>query len=207
MEIERAALVATLRAADPDAPTLCAGWSVRHLAAHLVMREHAPLRKLADDAMRREPGTEHFLGRMVHAARTERGWHALVDRFAAGPSPRSAMALAGDRASFLEYVVHHEDIRRGGPAPAAPRELTPAMGRAVWDHVSPMAALGYRRSPVGVVLATPSGPRRVVRRGPDAVVLVGEPVELALHAAGRRSAARVELRGRPEVVAAFTRSA
>ncbi|MHB1063149.1 MAG: TIGR03085 family metal-binding protein [Georgenia sp.] len=206
MEIERAALVTTLRTADPDAPTLCAGWSVRHVVAHLVLREHTPLRKLADDVMRREPGTEHFLSRAVDTARTERGYRELVDLFAAGPAPRSAMGLAGDRANFLEYVIHHEDVRRGGDAPAEPRTLPAATARAVWAHLAPLALLGYRTSPVGVVLAVPGGPRRVARRGPDAVVVVGEPVELALHATGRERAADVAVRGRPEIVAAFERS-
>ena len=32
---ERSALVASLRDAGPDAPTLCAGWTTRDLAAHL----------------------------------------------------------------------------------------------------------------------------------------------------------------------------
>ena len=36
---ERAALVQTLRAVGPDAPTLCEGWTTRDLAAHLVVRE------------------------------------------------------------------------------------------------------------------------------------------------------------------------
>ena len=36
---ERSALVDTLRAVGPDAPTLCDGWKTRDLAAHLVVRE------------------------------------------------------------------------------------------------------------------------------------------------------------------------
>src|SRR5437868_4661783 len=40
---ERATLAETLLAAGPDAPTLCAGWTTRDLAAHLVLRERKPL--------------------------------------------------------------------------------------------------------------------------------------------------------------------
>ncbi|HEY4794287.1 MAG TPA: maleylpyruvate isomerase N-terminal domain-containing protein, partial [Mycobacterium sp.] len=36
---ERSALVSTFRLVGPDAPTLCAGWKTRDLAAHLVVRE------------------------------------------------------------------------------------------------------------------------------------------------------------------------
>ncbi len=37
---ERAALVETILAAGPEAPTLCEGWTTRDLAAHLVIREY-----------------------------------------------------------------------------------------------------------------------------------------------------------------------
>ena len=33
---ERAALVETMRAVGPDAPTLCGDWTTRDLAAHLI---------------------------------------------------------------------------------------------------------------------------------------------------------------------------
>ena len=36
---ERAALVQTMTATGPDAPTLCEGWTTKDLAAHLVIRE------------------------------------------------------------------------------------------------------------------------------------------------------------------------
>ena len=37
---ERAALVDTMRTVGPEAPTLCDGWNVRDLAAHLMIREY-----------------------------------------------------------------------------------------------------------------------------------------------------------------------
>src|SRR5205085_2871402 len=39
---ERHALADLFNAVGPDAPTLCAGWSTRDLAAHLVLREGHP---------------------------------------------------------------------------------------------------------------------------------------------------------------------
>ncbi|MBM4708683.1 maleylpyruvate isomerase family mycothiol-dependent enzyme, partial [Rhodococcus hoagii] len=36
---ERHALVESMRAVGPDAPTLCGDWTARDLAAHLVLRE------------------------------------------------------------------------------------------------------------------------------------------------------------------------
>ena len=38
-QYERNALSALLEELGPDAPTLCAGWTTRELAAHLVSRE------------------------------------------------------------------------------------------------------------------------------------------------------------------------
>ncbi|MPV35707.1 TIGR03085 family metal-binding protein [Georgenia subflava] len=203
MELERQALAETLRDADPDAPTLCEGWTVRHLAAHLVQREHSPLHDAVDKLSHREPGSERYLTRLVEEARTEDGYLALVERFAAGLSPRSPMRWAGDRAHLLEYVIHHEDVRRAGSDPAEPRVLPTDLVRAIWEQVPTMARLGYRSSPVGVVFAVPGGPRKVVKKAHDAVVVVGDPVELALHSAGRRAAADVDVVGAPETLRRF----
>ena len=204
METERAALAETFRRADPDAPTLCEGWTVRHLLAHLVQREHHPLRQAADVLARPRPGHERFLGRLVEQARTPAGYAALLEIFAAGMSPWNPVAWPGDRAHHVEYVIHHEDVRRGRGL-VEPRVLPPDQVRAIWAELAPLARLGYLRSPVGVVHAVPGGPRRVVRRAADAVVVAGDPVELALHASGRTDAADVDIVGRPETVERFLR--
>ena len=39
---ERAALCDLFAEVGPDAPTLCAGWTTRDLAAHLLVRERRP---------------------------------------------------------------------------------------------------------------------------------------------------------------------
>ena len=204
METERAALVETLRRADPDAPTLCEGWDVRHLLAHLVQREHRPLRQAVDVLARPRPGHEHFLGRLVAQARTPAGYAALLEQFAGGLSRWNPVGWPGERAHHVEYVIHHEDVRRGA-GPAEPRVLAPDQVRAIWAQLAPLARLGYRGSPVGVVHTVPGGPRRVARRAADAVVVTGDPVELALHASGRFAAADVEVTGRPETVERFLR--
>jgi uncharacterized protein (TIGR03083 family) len=55
---EQDALVQTLRSANPDAATLCEGWDVRRLVAHLVQREQAPVAGLKDAVARKPPGQE-----------------------------------------------------------------------------------------------------------------------------------------------------
>ncbi|MDD9207491.1 TIGR03085 family metal-binding protein [Georgenia sp. 10Sc9-8] len=200
---ERAELAETFRETGPDAPTRCEGWRSRHLLAHLVLRERRPWAVGADLLSRARPGQEPRLGRLADQAADPAGFASLVDVLADGPPAWNPMGLLGDRANLLEMVVHHEDLRRGDLAEAEPRVLPTERVRAVWEHLQPMARLTYRSSPVGVVLVVPGGPRAAVRREADSVAVVGDPVELALHAFGRTEAADVEVLGRPETVSRF----
>jgi uncharacterized protein (TIGR03085 family) len=203
VQTEKKALAATLRRSDPLGDTLCAGWDTRRLLAHLVQREQDHLGAALDALARPEPGRERNLGRLVAGAATPEGYTALVDRFVAGPSRWSPFTWAAEQVNLLEYVIHHEDVRRGGPAASPPRVLPAQQNRAVWKQLPLMARLRFRTAPVGVVLAVPAGARATVKGGTPAVTLSGEPVELALHLSGRRSAAHVQLGGPPETVATF----
>jgi uncharacterized protein (TIGR03085 family) len=187
---ERAAICDEFERAGPDRPTLCAGWTARDLLAHLLVRERQPwaapgilvpaLAPLTDRAMRAYDGTP---------------WNDQVDLLRAGAPQWSPYRISrvDAVANGVEFVVHHEDVRRGEPG-WEPRELDPARAAALWAQLLRMGRLLYRRSPVGVVLRRPSGERHVVRTGPGVVTIVGEPSELLLHAFGR-DAARVELEG------------
>jgi len=194
--------VDTLRVSDPDAPTLCEGWDVRHLLAHLVQREHSPTASLGDVVVKRRPGQEKYLGRLVDRARSPQGYAALIDRFRAGPPRWSPMSWAGESINLVEYVIHHEDVRRGAGA-ALPRALPAEEALAIWSKLGMFARLSYRKNPVGVRLALPDGTSEPIKLGSEAVVLTGEPVELALYVSGRRQAASVEVTGPPETVARF----
>jgi uncharacterized protein (TIGR03085 family) len=143
------------------------------------------------------------MGRLVDRAHGRDGYDALVARFAQGPSRLSPMRWADEAVNFVEYVIHHEDVRRGGGRTPEPRPLPSKEQDAIWSRLRLMARLGYRRSPVGVELARPSGERYRAREGADAVVLTGDPVELLLHASGRHDAARVDLAGAPASVQRF----
>lgn len=200
---ERRSFAADLRVADPDAPTLCAGWTVRHLCAHLVQRQDAIVHNVWDQLTSKTPGEERFMRRVVDAARTPEGYAALVDRFAAGPSRRSPMGWFDQKLNLVEYVVHHEDLRRGsGPAPD--RDLPAAELGEIWRRSQIIVKLAYRKAPVGVALAPAGGAITTVRSGPHAITLVGPPVEIVLHAFGRRDAADVQVEGPAEGVRAFS---
>jgi uncharacterized protein (TIGR03085 family) len=199
---EKKALVDTFRRTDPDAPTLCEGWDAKRLLAHLVQREQDPRGALGDAVGKAEPGHEKHLGRLAGSATTPEGWSGLIDRFVAGPPRWSPFSWATEQVNGLEYVIHHEDVRRGAGT-AAPREVPAAQADTVFRQLPLMARLTLRRSPVGVVLARPGGATAVVRSGSPAVTVTGEPVELALWVSGRRAAAHVQLSGPPEAVASF----
>ena len=76
---ERSALVETMRAVGPDAPTLCEGWTTRDLAAHLVVREGRP------DAAAGVV-VPAFADRLeqIRLREAERPWEELLSAIAAG---------------------------------------------------------------------------------------------------------------------------
>lgn len=203
VEKERTALVATLRATDPDAPTLCEGWNVRRLLAHLVQRETDLVGGIKDIVSRAEPGQEKNLTALTDGARTPEGYQALVGKFSEGPPRWSPMSWAGEQVNLIEYVVHHEDVRRAGSDPAPPRPLPAAEVQSIWSKLTMMSRLTFRKAPVGVILAQPGGKGAVVKKGESSVTLTGEPVELALFGSGRRTQASVEVSGPDDAVVAF----
>ena len=199
---ERAALADTLLRVGPDAPTLCQGWTAADLAAHLLVRERRPdtLPGLV------VPALAGWTDR-VRSTTASRPFAEVVEEFRAGPPPWSPFALPGaeERANLIEHLVHHEDVRRAQPG-WEPRDLPDDVRTRLWSELAARARGFYRRSPTGVVLIVPGGPRRRVRRGSVSVVLTGQPVELIMHASGRTGHARVEVTGPADAVAAFSRT-
>ena len=142
------------------------------------------------------------MGRLVDDAGSPDGYAALVDRFAAGPSRRSLTGRFDEALNLLEYVVHHEDLRRGtGPVP--PRALPAAELDEIWRRARPVLKRAYRKAPVGVELAPDGGAVTPVQSGPSTVTVAGSPIELLLHAFGdvRR---RVGIDGSSDAVSCST---
>ncbi|GAA1157060.1 TIGR03085 family metal-binding protein [Ornithinicoccus hortensis] len=194
----RLALCETALETGPDAPTLCPPWPVSGLVAHLVVRESRP-----DAAvLGLLPPTADRADRVRSGLATDVPFEQLVDRLASGPPVWAPSRLdpVADLADLLEFVIHHEDIRRAQPGwRAAP--VDEATARAVWSQLRRAARLFVRRSPVGVVLVAPGHGRGAVK-GPPArdtglgsVVLTGAPVELALYLSGRTAVADVQVDG------------
>lgn len=193
---ERRALVEAMETAGPDAPTLCGDWTVRDLAAHLVVRERRP------DAA---PGIllPPFAGylRRVQGKAARRPFAELLDRVRNGPPWWSPLRPVDAVANLSEMFVHHEDVRRARPG-WEPRELSAEDQRRLWPMVRRVASMTYRKSPVPVDLMTPEGERtRVGPRAGEPVTVLGTPAELLLHAFGRDQV-RIETAGDPEAVRA-----
>jgi uncharacterized protein (TIGR03085 family) len=184
---ERFDFADTLAHTKPDAPTLCEPWTAAQLAAHVILRERSltqAANRLPVDAARRWSND-----RIIHYAETV-PYDELVRRVHNGPpwwSPLAVPAVA-DRVNLLEYVVHHEDARRAGPEPSAPRDIGADRRMAIWSQLRLAARLTLRQAPVGVVLVDPHGEEAVARKPVDgqSVVVSGDPVELTLVAAAGR---------------------
>jgi uncharacterized protein (TIGR03085 family) len=205
---ERQALSDLLLEVGPDAPTLCTGWSSHDLVAHLVAREsrvdHGPglvLRRFAGHTDK------------VRLATRRRPYPELVAKFRAGPPLLSPFHLPGADTALntIEYVVHHEDVRRGADG-WRPRELPVRDAAALWQRLSGGARQFTRRSPVSLRLVWPAveadgagqhaEPSVItVTKGDAPVVEVtGDPVEMALFVTGRTGAARVTYAGDDDAV-------
>ncbi|MFI0406996.1 TIGR03085 family metal-binding protein [Actinomadura sp. 3N508] len=198
---ERLALAAALAEAGPDAPTGCAGWDARDLAAHLVVRERRPdaapgilLRPLAfysERVRRRTAQTVPF--------------DRLVERIRLGPPKFSPYALprVDKIANAVEFFVHLEDIRRARPD-WEPREISPELEELLWRRIR-IARFVLRKVHVRVTLVQPDGRSvRVSGRGRGAVRVHGPVGELVLWALGRRDVAKVRLTGATDAVKTLT---
>jgi uncharacterized protein (TIGR03085 family) len=208
---ERRALAKTLRSADANSPTLCGDWTVAQLTAHVVLRERSVVELLGrlpnkrlqrvaqreiDDFVAREP-----YDRLVDAVDAGPSWTDL-----AGPIPVAwawSVPIVREQANLLEYLVHHEDVRRAAPG-WQPRDLPADVQSAVWKRLPNLTRLTMRSLSLGVELVSPAhGELRTsrARRAGVAVRVTGEPVELALFAFGRHAVAVVDYDGKPDDVA------
>ena len=193
---ERRALVATMTAAGPGAPTLCGTWTVHDLAAHLVVRERRPD---ASPGILLKPLAGHL--ESVQAKTAQQPFTELLEQIRTGPPWWSPLKPVDAVVNLTEMFVHHEDVLRAA-SDWQPRILPADDETKLWAAVRRMARMAYRKSPVTVVLATPEGERVTAHNvGGDAVVLTGQPSELLLHAFGRNEV-RIDATGDVDDVAA-----
>ena len=191
---ERAGLPALLAEVGPEAPTLCGGWHTRDLLAHLILRE---------SRLDAAPGIlVPALGYTdrVQADVAARAWPELLEQFRSGPPLLSPYRLLDAQVNAMEFFVHHEDVRRVRDG-WEPRQLSSGAEDGLWRRLRLISRVGYRSSPVGVVLQREDEASMTAKRGAHRVTLVGAPGELVLHAFGR-DAVRLQPTGAPADVEA-----
>ena len=212
---ERLALAALLDQTGPDAPTLCAGWQTRDLAAHVVLRERRP-----------DAGVGLLGGPLAgYTARLQRqyldrySYPELIERFKDGPPRLSPFAIGrfDETVNTVEYFVHHEDVRRAAEG-WTERELPTGLSDELWKRLKG-SRLFLRSAPTGIAFARADASAGVANSGvagtgvagtataiigknaTPSVTVTGTPAELTLWSMGRVTAAHVELSGPDEAVA------
>lgn len=195
---ERAQLSDLLDSLGPDAPTLCEGWATRDLAAHLAVRESRPDASLG---LVLPPLAGHT--DRVTRARAREDYAQTVAAVRSGPPTLSPFRLPGAEgaANLVEFVVHHEDVRRAQPGWTA-RSVPPDVADTLWSRLRLTAKGRFRRAPVGIRLVrADTGATSVARAGEPTVDITGDVLDLLMLAFGRREV-RVEVTGEPSAVAA-----
>lgn len=195
---ERNGLCDLMVTLGPSAPTLCEGWSVHHLAAHLRLRETD---MVAAGGMF-VPALAGFTERRMARLMAEVDFDVLVEEVRRGPKAPNPFAIPAvdERLNALEFFVHHEDVRRGGPNPAGPRVLTEQRDDYLWEQAISLSRMRLRRTRFGVLLQRvvdgfTDGDLAVVSTGRSPVTVRGEAGELVLWLYGRGTAALVEFSG------------
>ncbi|MBD0323669.1 MAG: maleylpyruvate isomerase family mycothiol-dependent enzyme [Aldersonia sp.] len=134
-----AALLATLTPEQWEAPSLCAGWRVRDVVAHMVSYDHlGPLglvQRFAKGAIVRanEVGVAEFRNYDTGE---------LLDFFTAHLQPRGLTAGFGGMIAMVDGTIHHQDIRR--PL-GLPRTIPPERLRYVLERTPGNPRLGAGR--------------------------------------------------------------
>jgi uncharacterized protein (TIGR03085 family) len=193
---ERAALVETMRAVGPDAPTLCGEWTTRDLAAHLVVREG----RLDATAGVAVPFLAGYTAKVQRQVTESTSWEELLDKIASGPPLYSPFKILDPVANLGEMFIHHEDVRRAR-AGWEPRPLDDAMVKGLGRGLPIMARLTLAKAPARVTLRTPQGKELATFGGGQELTVTGEPQEILLFISGRDQV-RLEFDGEPATVEA-----
>lgn len=189
-------LLATLMPEQWEGPSLCEGWRVRDVVAHVMSFDGVSPVGMFRRAIR---------GRIVHINQVGVDELALVstdqllDRLRAHLRPQGLAATFGGRLALLDVTIHHQDIRR----PLGLRREIPAERlRLVLDSSVRSLELPAWRIARGVHL-TPSDLDWSHGSGPE----VSGPAEAVLMAIAGRPCAVGELTGpgQPLVAARLAR--
>ena len=103
-----------------NSPTLCAGWSVRDVAAHCVSFEGLAPRALAVRFIKGHLQTDR-INALAVADMSDRSTAELIKIFRDNVEPHGLTAGFGGRIALTDNMIHQQDIRR----PLAMRRTIP----------------------------------------------------------------------------------
>ncbi|MEU8611283.1 TIGR03085 family metal-binding protein [Actinoplanes sp. NPDC048791] len=196
---ERRQLADLLHQVGPDLDTVCAGWTTRDLAAHLVVRERRPDAMVG---MLIPPLAGH--GEHVRLAKAAQPYPEIIQEVRTPPwwSPVSN-PLVDSLSNTVEFFIHHEDVRRATPG-FTRRGLEPGEQQAIWNTTKLTARLALRKVGFGVQVEAPGFGTLRIGKGEPRATVTGEPGELALFVSGRQRVAEVQVTGESDAVAKLT---
>lgn len=195
---ERHALCDLALCLGEDAPTLCGSWTAKELVTHLLVREGNPLGSAGLLVGPLSPLTDRAMARLGR-----RDFAVLVEKLRDPGLTAYAIKPVEVLANTLEYLVHHEDLRRAQPG-WAPRELPAVDEDAVWTALRLGGRYLTRSVDVPLRLSrSDTGGTARLRRGDDPVTIFGRPSELALFVFGRTQVRDLTFEGPEESIAAL----
>jgi uncharacterized protein (TIGR03085 family) len=184
---ERLALADLMARTGPDAPTLCGEWTVRDLAAHLVLRERRPdaaggilLKRLAGHTARVQQKIAAREFSQLLAQVRKPAWPPFVD----------------EAFNLSEMFVHQEDVRRTAPG-WEPRALPSPLQDALWRQVRRRVPFVLRRFRAVVHVEAPGFGTATGGKGGPRVYVRGEPGELLIFLFGRQTHSLATVDGDP----------
>lgn len=163
-------LLETLTPRQWEAPSLCQGWRVRDVVAHVMSFDGVSLHGMFRRAIR---------GRILHTNQagvdelasltTEQLLHSLR----AGLRPQGLATILGGRLALLDVTIHHQDIRRplGMPRQIPAERLRWVLGACLYSPELPAwhLARGLRLTATDLDWTHGSGPEVT---GPAEAVLM-----------------------------------
>ncbi len=125
-------LLAGLSADEWDARSLCAGWRVRDVAAHVAMAPQVPSARTMLVEGARARGSFHRLNHDVAVRHAERPTGQIVDELRSYADSRRLPVVTSYRKILFDVLVHGQDI---AIPLGRPREMPLAAARAGADRV------------------------------------------------------------------------
>lgn len=127
-----AAFLATLRPQQWEAPSLCAGWRVRDVVAHVISYDELDGRGLARRLVQGRfiPHRANAVGLAQYRAHSPDELLAVLRDHL---EPRGLTAAFGGAIALVDGLIHHQDIRRplGMPRDIPAERLLPALRGAL----------------------------------------------------------------------------